>query len=258
VEPLADRKARARTAVCILVKVPQPGCVKTRLEPAIGRAGSATLARAFFLDTLALVRELAWARPIVACDGDARGLEAPLEDVEVWDQGDGDLGARLERILSRALECQLDSPAAAIAIGADAPAMPAQRLEEAALALARDSNAPNQRRSTCAIGPCTDGGFYLLGLAHCPRGLLRGVKWSASDTCARTIERLRAHELAPVVLDEGFDVDRPDDLARLRGMLDRGEARAMHTLAALRELERSGCWTPAEVARNGDREVRTW
>ncbi|MCX5745873.1 MAG: TIGR04283 family arsenosugar biosynthesis glycosyltransferase [Proteobacteria bacterium] len=197
------------TTVCIFAKPPVPGQVKTRLAPAVGTQGAAALARAFLVDTCAMVRALPWARPIVATTGafDA-ALTAELA-LPAWPQGDGDLGARLERILRRALA---EHPAA-LAIGADSPGLPSRLLDDARAALA-DVDA--------AIGPTDDGGFYVLALRRCPEGLLDELPWSRPDTFARTLDRLRARGLTVRVLAPWFDVDRPADLARLRDLLERG------------------------------------
>lgn len=90
------------TTLCIFVKPPTAGRVKTRLVPSVTPAQAAELASAFFADTLALARSCDWARIVVACDGDP-ALLALDTDVEVWPQGGGDLGERMERVLGRAL-----------------------------------------------------------------------------------------------------------------------------------------------------------
>ncbi len=135
-------------------------------------------------------------------------------------QGEGDLGARIERVLRNAL--QLAS--LAIAIGADAPALPARLLEAARDALGR---------ADAVIGPADDGGFYLLGLRTCPVRLLAGLPWSAPDTFARTTERLRERGLRVEVLERWFDVDRPEDLDRLRALIQRGDIHAPSTARLL-------------------------
>ncbi len=215
-----------RGCVCVFVKAPRPGGVKTRLAPAVGSDGAAALARAFFLDTLAAVRALPWARPIVAADGDLCHTAGVAPGVEVWPQGGGDLGERIERILARALE----RAPFAIALGADTPGLPRGILESAREGLGR---------SEAVIGPSEDGGFYLLGLRRCPRGLLGGMPWSRDDTCARTCLRLETCGLDPVLLERWFDVDRPEDLARLRRLLEGGQIRAPETLRALRAVLRA-------------------
>jgi glycosyltransferase A (GT-A) superfamily protein (DUF2064 family) len=130
--------------ICIFAKPPVAGGVKTRLASALGPEIAAELARAFLDDTMAAVRALGWARVAVAST-------APHEGVETLLQGEGDLGARIERVLRAALA---DAPFA-IAIGADAPALPRRLLEAARDVL---------QRADEVLGPADDGGFYLLGL----------------------------------------------------------------------------------------------
>lgn len=211
-----------RGTVSIFVKAPRPGRVKTRLAPAVGEGGAAALARAFFADTLAAVRPLTWARAVVAAEGELAELDGLLDGVEVWPQGEGDLGERLECVLGRALETAFY----AIALGADTPGLPPRLIEEARAALALEG-------ADAVIGPCQDGGFYLLGLRCCPEGLLRGIPWSDPETCACTLERFEALGIRTIVLDPWFDVDRPADLERLRGLLDRGEIEAPETRRAI-------------------------
>jgi rSAM/selenodomain-associated transferase 1 len=197
----------APVVICIFAKPPVPGAVKTRLATALGPQRAAELARAFLEDTIAAVKALPWAQPILSSP------EPTCSELPVLMQGEGDLGARIERVLRNAL--QLAS--LAIAIGADAPALPARLLEAARDALGR---------ADAVIGPADDGGFYLLGLRTCPERLLAGLPWSAPDTFARTTERLRERGLRVEVLERWFDVDRPEDLDRLRALIQRGDIHA--------------------------------
>ena len=52
--------------VCIFVKPPNPGAVKTRLIPELGPERAAELAEALLEDTVAMVRTLPWAECIIA------------------------------------------------------------------------------------------------------------------------------------------------------------------------------------------------
>ena len=192
-----------RTPVVVLAKAPVAGQVKTRLA---SPARAASLARAFLVDTVAALHSIAWADPVLATTAAIDpALDAELA-VPVWMQGDGDLGARIERVLRRAL----GSAPCAIAMGADTPGLPHAMLERARDVL---------RTADAAIGPTEDGGFYLLALRRCPEGLLAGLPWSQSGTFVATLARLRERGLTTVVLDPWFDVDRPADLERLRGLL---------------------------------------
>lgn len=192
-----------RSTIVVFAKPPVAGEVKTRLAPP---ARASALARAFLVDTFAALHSVAWADLVLATTAAIDpGLDAELA-AQIWMQGDGDLGARIERVLRRAL----GSAPRAIAMGADTPGLPIAALEHAHEAL---------RTADAAIGPTDDGGFYLLALRACPEGLLAGLPWSASDTFAATLARLRERGLTTVVLDAWFDIDRPADLERLRGLL---------------------------------------
>jgi hypothetical protein len=205
--------------ICIFAKPPVPGEVKTRLAAALGAEAAASLARAFLEDTIESVRSLTWALPALASTVPVRA------DVPVLLQGEGDLGERIERVLRAALR----RAKVAIAIGADAPALPSHLLESARSAL---------EEADVAIGPAEDGGFYLLALRSCPEGLLRDLPWSSVDTLHATVERLRVLGLRTRVLEPWFDVDRVEDLERLSKLLQQGVVRAPRTALVLAGLRR--------------------
>lgn len=220
-------QSREQPTLCVFAKAPRPGAVKTRLAEVIGMDAAAHLARAFLTDTLAPLYTLSGARRIVALSGDPSQVPRRGADVEVWAQGDGDLGARMERVLERALS----TSSRALALGADSPGLPLAFISEALSSL---------QAYDAVLGPADDGGFYLLGLRACPAGLLTGLPWSAPDTRERTVERLRSHRLDVSLLRSWFDVDTVADLTRLSRMLATGEVVAPATAQALRQLSWKG------------------
>ncbi len=189
--------------------------MKTRLVPLLGSRRAAELAKVFLQDTWAFVSALSWAKPVLASteEGIQDFLRGPIE---IWLQGGGDLGARLENISRRAL-C---NHRYVIAIGADSPGLPAKYVEQAREALAR---------ADAVIGPSEDGGFCLLGLRKCPTGLLSGIPWSAPTTCLETIAKLQAAGLTVYILDDWFDVDTAQDLERLNALLTAEQIEAPKT-----------------------------
>lgn len=197
--------------------------MKTRLAATVGDAAAAELARAFFDDVWEGVGRLTNARRVLASTSselERFGLAA----AEVWLQGEGDLGARMERVARRALE----SAPWFIAVGADSPGLPLAALEAASAALLRYD---------AVLGPASDGGYYLLGLRRLEPGLLAGLPWSTSETFAATAARLAERGLSVATTQEWFDVDGAEDLERLRAELARGAIRAPRTASALAKLK---------------------
>jgi uncharacterized protein len=193
---------RGTIPVCIFAKPPVPGEVKTRLIPVVGAASAARLAAAMLLDVWRTVESCAGVRPVLATTriGD---FPIRVSPDDVWLQGDGDLGQRMERILTRAL---LDS-AAVIALGGDSPTLTAVHLKAALEGL---------RVCDTVIGPSMDGGFYLLGLKRCRPGLFCSLEWSTAQTRQMLKTKLEEEKFAITELEPLFDIDTPGDLLILQ------------------------------------------
>lgn len=181
--------------IALIAKFPVAGQAKTRLIPALGAEGAALLHRRLVERTLATIR--ASGLPFaVHCTG------APLADFAAWlggdvnlvEQGTGDLGARLARVA-----------VPAILLGADIPGLAAEHLLCAAEAM---------QSAEAVIGPATDGGYYLLGLSRPMPFLFNDMPWGTSSVLELTTMRLSAHGIAPAMLEPLADCDRPEDLAQ--------------------------------------------
>ena len=206
--------------VCVFSNPPAPGRTKTRLIPALGAQGAADLARAMLLDTLEVARSLQDAEVVLATAA-PMPTSLPLPDaIPLWTQGEGDLGARQERMLRRALR----HGGTAMLIGTDLPGLPLERLEQGAKAL---------RSADAVLGPAEDGGFYLIGLTRCPRGLLADLPWSSPETFTATRDRLQERGLNTATIAPWFDLDTPEDLQRVREKIEAGTIHAPHLANAL-------------------------
>ncbi len=209
-------------AVCVFAKVPVAGRVKTRLAKAVGDAQAAALAAAFLEDTVAALAGLS-ATVVIAFDDEPPerwSTPPPL----VWQQGSGSLDARIERVLGQALA----SHPWAIALGADSPGLPPERVRLAIEALAR-ADGPG-----AVLGPCRDGGFYLLGVRALVPGTLRGVRWSTPHALEDTTAALGRAGMSTTQLEGWFDIDQESDLKDLVTLIARGE---IHAPATERVLE---------------------
>lgn len=199
----------------VFAKPPRRGMSKTRLAQGIGDAAAEAIAAAMLQDTWATVSSVPSLLPILATPEPTS--EHGLGPVRCWDQGDGALGRRLERMFRRALA----AGRAAIAIGADAPGVPQQHYLQAVEAL---------QAHDAVLGASEDGGFYLLGLTRCPEGLLDEIPWSDPDTCRHTCRRLLAAGLGPARLPVARDVDHEADLRWLRRSVPREQAPRTHAV----------------------------
>jgi hypothetical protein len=207
--------------VCIFAKPPVPSEVKTRLIPALGAEGAAQLASAMLRDVWRAAQSHPGIHPILATTRPG-GFPISVPDDDVWLQGEGDLGERIERIITRGL---LHAPAA-MAIGADSPGFSDAHIEAAIECL---------RTNDAVLGPSTDGGFYLLALRRCPRGLFASLPWTAAETRKALKVRLQEHAFSIAELKPLFDVDIPADLRTLAGYLAAVPSRLSATRAWWRE-----------------------
>jgi len=190
--------------ICIFAK--PPAAAKTRLIPALGEVRTAQLASAMLLDTWRMVASCPGARPVLATTQPLGfPMEVPAEDI--WLQSDGDLGQRIARIMTRGL---IHAPAA-VAIGADSPTLAPVHIK-AALELIRTNDA--------VVGPCTDGGFYLLALRQCPPALFASLPWSTAGTRQALVKRLEENAFTIAHLEPLFDIDTPADLRFLKEHLE--------------------------------------
>jgi rSAM/selenodomain-associated transferase 1 len=203
-----NRIVDARPALLLFARAPEPGQVKTRLEPVLTPAESSELYRAFLTDASRLYgRDDRWRR--VLC-GDPGADDPRLSALfpPPWDrrsQGPGDLGDRLRRAFEDAFTAGAPR---AVAVGGDHPTLPIRVLEEVFGVL---------ETADASVVPAEDGGYCAIGLSA--RGfadVFRGVPWSTNGVLAATLERFREAGLSFRVLSPFYDVDRPEDLERVR------------------------------------------
>ena len=193
----------------IFAKAPVPGEVKTRLLPALDAEHAAMLHAA--LTERALATALGSdADAIELCcapDDNHSFFQSCAEDFEIdlSLQGDGDLGARMLRVLDRALE----EFAQAIIIGADCAVLTAKHFNTAAAALVNHD---------IVLNPAEDGGYVLIGAARTHADMFNGIDWGTNTVLEQQRRNLAACGLNWQELDTLWDVDRPEDLPRLKAL----------------------------------------
>ncbi len=185
---------RPPPTISLFAKFPTPGAAKTRLAPALGDEGAAQIHRLLVERTIAVLQ--ASGLPfVVRTTGAEQGEFANWlgADFLLEDQGTGDLGARLARVVPPA-----------IVLGADIPDLEVQHLHDAAHAL---EDVP------VVIGPARDGGYYLLGFREDMPFLWGNMAWGTETVLKRTEARLEQRNIAYRLLETLDDCDRPEDLS---------------------------------------------
>jgi rSAM/selenodomain-associated transferase 1 len=222
--------AEQKRLLVIMAKKPEPGHTKTRLSPPLDPAQAAELYRCFLRDKLSTMQVIEIARPAIAYNPqEARGyFEQFAPDVLLIPQ----LGESLAQSLCNIFEVTLTMGfEQVLAIDGDSPDLPASYLREAFHAL-------DDRRIDVAIGPTDDGGYYAIGMRSLHRTLF-DVEMSTPSVYVNSLAQAEEVGLRVATLRNWYDVDRPEDLERLRSSLASGAAeRAPATAAFLERLER--------------------
>lgn len=195
-----------QAAIIIFAKAPVPGLAKTRLIPALGADGAAALAERLLRHAAAaaVAARLGAVELCVTPDPSHRCFLqlAAQHGLQLVGQGDGDLGQRMHHALQRALLVHRQ----VLLMGADAPALDAALLRQAATAL---------NTHDAVFVPALDGGYALVGLRQAQPTLFEDMTWSTAHVMQDTRDRARAAGLSWVETAPVADIDVPADLQHL-------------------------------------------
>ncbi|HET9493153.1 MAG TPA: TIGR04282 family arsenosugar biosynthesis glycosyltransferase [Chloroflexia bacterium] len=214
----------------IMAKQPGLGTVKTRLSPPLKPQQCLVLYEAFLRDTIRLVDR--------ACEiaGDVTpalayapaGSRAFFRGVVprhfvLLPQTGGDLGERLSNLPSQAGRSGYSEVAM---ISSDSPTLPSGVAAHCFTEL-------RQNGADVALGPCDDGGYYLIGMTRPQPALFQGIAWSTEQVTRQTLEAAAEARLRVSLLASWPDVDTIESLnAMWTGLQDDRES-APHTHDAL-------------------------
>lgn len=201
-----------KCALAIMAKAPRPGRVKTRLTPPLTPEEAASLNVCFLRDT---------AHNISDAGTSARSVGVvsymPVGDEDLFDghlpegftlisQRGEDFGARLHATAEDLLACGFSS---VCLIDSDSPTLPTEYLRDAVAWLCR----PGDR---VVLGPCHDGGYYLIGVKRAHSAPFEGIHWSTPAVYKQTAAAVRAAGLELIELPTWYDVDDGETLHVLR------------------------------------------
>lgn len=207
-----------KCALLVMSKIPIEGFTKTRLIGKLSKEECAALHSACLYDICSLLNKLGWPAylsytGISATDENVskeilekkcnlpQGL---LEPFKLLEQHGNDLGERMLNSLNQILEHH----PAAIILGSDLPQLEIKTLQKAARLL--DEN-------DIVLGPCSDGGYYLLGVKQPYPFLFNNMPWGSNQVLQLTSERAKNHKRKLAFLDRDRDLDRWEDLLFFMG-----------------------------------------
>jgi rSAM/selenodomain-associated transferase 1 len=195
-----------RVRLAVFAKAPVAGAVKTRLAASLGAEAAAALHARLVRHALGTALAAGIGRVELWCAPDANhpffATCAAELGIALHAQRGADLGARMHH----AFEHAAAHGDALVVIGSDCPVLPAEMLREAARRV---------RGGEAVFAPAEDGGYVLVGLAHPEPRLFDDIAWGTASVMEATRARLAETGLAWKELATLWDVDRPEDVARL-------------------------------------------
>jgi len=208
-----------KRAILIFSKSPESGKVKTRLRP-------------FLTDEQCLSLHIALLRDTInKCSAVPADLflyltaHTPLTfitDLPVKIQEGADLGERMRNAFSE----NLANYKKVLITGIDSPGYPISAFEEAFLAL---------DHYDLVLGPCDDGGYYLIGLRKMIPQIFENVPWGTSEVLKTTLAL--SPRTMTTLLPLSYDIDLPADLDRLRqDVQNNKDPNLQHSRKFLRDL----------------------
>ncbi|HYB53253.1 MAG TPA: TIGR04282 family arsenosugar biosynthesis glycosyltransferase [Thermoanaerobaculia bacterium] len=211
---------QGRPALLLFARAPVEGKVKTRLVPPLTVPSALRLYQAFLEDAARIYRAPGLWEAVLEAEPGPEHPELVRLFTPPWRleaQRAGDLGQRLEDAFARAFA---RGASAAVAVGSDHPALPRARIEESFRCLSEGIGA--------TLIPADDGGYCAVGLcAQAPLAeVFREIPWSTPSALKVTQQRMQQAGLSVSVLPASYDIDQPEDLARLRDDLFSRDARA--------------------------------
>lgn len=200
-----------RRILIVIAKSPVPGWVKRRLTPPLDTASAATLHKCFVLDTLDKAAAVPDTELVVAFTPEREIAffreAAPGAGMFIpWPEADA--GSTLASCFQEL--CGPDR--SVVAIGTDAPTMPARSFELAFNALSSGS-------AEVVFGPASNGGCYLLGTSAHDGSVLGKFNWPAFNPEGEGVELAAGLGIGWYLLPEMLTVDVPSELMQLKKAL---------------------------------------
>jgi hypothetical protein len=210
-------------AIALFARTPIRGQVKTRLGSLLTPEQALELHVACIQDLCEKLAPLRNSFQIYVYQTEPGNLPQVCRSFESRLQIRGDLGQRLEAAAQVLFEAGHES---VVFLGTDTPHLDAKLIVQSIDLL---------QQCDVAIGPSEDGGYYLLALKKPCSALFHDIQWGSEKVLLETTQRLDRQQIPFRLLEQNFDLDRPEDLKRL--LQSPARALAPRTHALLRKLK---------------------
>jgi rSAM/selenodomain-associated transferase 1 len=204
INPKVVKFVSMKHGIIIMAKVPEPGKVKTRLQPFLSPERCAELATCFLGDTVEKAQTLQKYIIVAFSPPEQRDFFNSFEGLNLVAQTGIGLGQRMFNAFQFAFQKGFEK---VVMIGTDSPTFPPEFIENAFELL---------DKSDAVLGRTTDGGFYLIGLRKPDERIFAGVEWSSARTFEQTKRNLEKYGFTLNELPVWYDVDEPEDLENLK------------------------------------------
>jgi hypothetical protein len=205
-EPLMDKsKGHAKLLLVVVAKAPVAGAVKTRLAPHLTPDEAVDLYRCFLQDRILTVNSLRGVdRALAYTPEDAGDMFVPFSrnGIDLFCQKGRGLGERLNNIF---LEKFAAGYEAVSIIDSDTPDLPPWFIQESFKRLLSN-------QTDVVLGPCHDGGYYLVGMRRPHPELFEDIPWSTERVLSNTLEKAEELGVKTDLLPWWNDLDTFKDL----------------------------------------------
>ncbi len=191
-------------SILVMAREPAPGRVKTRLSPPLSHQLASYLYEAMLSDTIDIVISLKGAGMYLFVEPQ----NSPYFDryggmgISILPQSGINLGEKMENAAKLVWE-QSKNPL--IIIGTDIPLLTPSIITRSVAML---------ESTDIVIGPCDDGGYYLIGMRDFTSVPFQQIPWSTDRVLKSTIAKLEEGALSFSFTEELFDIDTARDIEK--------------------------------------------
>ena len=191
--------------IFLFVKPPEPGLVKTRLAKDVGNEKACRIYKNIAEKTLKEIKKTGINFEVHFYP------ENKLEKIQLWlgsdikavSQTGNDLGDKMSNALLRGFKKGYEK---IIILGSDIPDINSEIINKAFKSI---DNKP-------VIGPCEDGGYYLIGFDaySFDESFFKEIKWSSDSVFDETVKKMKTINLYPSFLQTLDDIDDINDFQK--------------------------------------------